>query len=263
MNTLRIVALFALALGVGASLGCSSEGGEVDGTGGDGTGGEGTGGTGAVGGGGNGGTGGDVPLSVEFTIEDASDQGVEGAQICEGDTNCGTTDENGMVTIDFPFAQDVLYTVSKDGYAAELYGDVSDLTFGTSRGHTLFTNQEVDDLAMMIDSTWPHAGTGWVSLGVNLEGVTFTLIGGTGIQSYVDTDGTPSTELDATTSGSIAGVRGAFSEVAPGMYEVEYGGTATDCTASIGWPSETPNRVRVEVRAEHLTYASMTCVMAE
>ena len=198
-----------------------------------------------------------------FTIEDTSDEGVQGVEICEADAACSTTDENGVTTVEFPLGQEVLYTVSKDDWAAELFCDLVDFSFGTSRGHTLFTDEEIDDIAMGVGSSWPHAGTGWVSLGVNLEGVTFTLIGGTGIQTYVDTDLTGSTELDATTSGSVAGVRGSFFEVAPGTYEVEYGGTATDCVPSIGCPSETPNRLRVEVRAEHLTYASMTCLMAE
>ncbi len=180
--------------------------------------------------------------------------------ICEADTrNCATTDGDGSATIELPVDQELVYTVSKAGFAAELYADVTDSSFSRSRAHVLFPNEEIDDAAAGVMSVWPHAGTGWVSLGVNLEGVTFELIDAAGAPWYVDSDGVGKNTIDATTSEAVGGARGGFVEVAPGVVEVEYGGTATGCTVNIGLPSESPNRIKLPVRDAHISFGSMTC----
>lgn len=248
MNSLWNLGLCGLALLVAAAAGCDSESGGLEGTGGNGTG----------GGGGTGGTGGGETIPVVFQIRGMTEPGLEGVQICEADTtNCATTDENGSAGIELPANREVLYTVSKDGYASELYAD--ETPFAGLRNHVLFTNQEIDDAAGGVGSMWPHAGTGWASFGVNLAGVTFQLIEASGVQWYINSEGVGTTEIDATTTEAIGGARGGFVEVAPGIFEVEYGGAATNCTVGIGWPSETPNRLRIPVRDGHISYASMTC----
>ncbi|MBT8451317.1 MAG: hypothetical protein KJO40_05045 [Deltaproteobacteria bacterium] len=215
---------------------------------------------GAGGTGGTAGTGGGETISVDFNIRSTELRPLEGAEICVADTqNCATTDEEGDATIELPFNMEVLYTVSKDGFVPELYGDVTDLTFGASRGHVLFPEQEISDGAVDIDTVWPHAGTGWLSLGVNQPSVTFTLVGDAREPWYVDADGNGSTVIDATTTESIGGARGGFVEVAPGVHEVEFGGAATDCVVGIGLPGTAANRIRVPVRDGHISYGSQAC----
>jgi hypothetical protein len=230
---------------VAVMVGCATESGDAAGTGGS---------------AGSAGTGGAATISVDFNIKSSEPEPLEGAEICVADTeNCVTTDEEGDATIELPFNMEVLYTVSKDGYVPELYADVTELGFGTSRGHTLFTVQEIAEGAVDIGTVWPHEGTGWLALGVNLVGVTFTLIGDARAPWYADADGNGSTVIDATTTGSIGGARGGFVEVAPGVHEAEYGGTATDCVVGIGWPSAGANRIRVPVRDGYLSFGSMSC----
>ncbi|MGB5350033.1 MAG: hypothetical protein WBN10_10565, partial [Polyangiales bacterium] len=199
-------------------------------------------------------------IEVGFNIRGSDLAALEGVDICEADTrNCATTDGDGAATIELPVDQEVVYTVSKAGFAAELYAEVTDSSFSRSRAHVLFPNEEIDDAAAGIMSVWPHAGTGWVSLGVNLEGVTFELIDAAGAPWYVDSDGVGKNTIDATTSEAVGGARGGFVEVAPGVVEVEYGGTATGCTVNIGLPSESPNRIKLPVRDAHISFGSMTC----
>jgi len=96
-------------------------------------------------------------------------------------------------------------------------------------------------------------------LGVDLAGVTFELIGTSGVRWYSDSDGVLTTSIDATTEEGVGGGRGGFVEVAPGVFEVEYAGAASNCTRGIGWPSEMPNRLRIPVRDGYISYASMAC----
>ncbi len=248
MNFTLHLGLCSLVLLVAATAGCDSESGGVDGPGGNGTAED----------GGTGGTGGGETDAVVFEIRGMTEPGLEGVQICEADTtNCTTTDENGSAGLELPANQEVLYVVSKDGYAPELFAD--ETPFGGLRAHVLFTNQELDDAVAGFGSMWPHAGTGWASFGVNLAGVTFQLMGASGVQWYLNSEGVATTEIDATTTEAIAGVRGGFVEVTPGIFEVEYGGAASNCTLGIGWPSEMPNRLRIPVRDGHISYASMAC----
>ena len=72
---------------------------------------------------------------------------------------------------------------------------------------------------------------------------------------YYDEDDLPSLDLTATTSNGDCG----FAEVTPGVHEIEFGGTATNCEASIAWPTDLANAIKVPARDGHLTYGSMLC----
>ena len=101
---------------------------------------------------------------------------------------------------------------------------------------------------------WPWTG-GVIALGSDMAGVTYDLIDGTGKQWYKEEDWNVTLELNATTSVG----QGGFAEVSPGEYQVEFGGAATDCTPSLAWPGNAPNRVKVPVKDGHLTFATMEC----
>jgi hypothetical protein len=86
-------------------------------------------------------------------------------------------------------------------------------------------------------------------------GATFELIGEANTPIYFDEAGVPTLDLSATTTWGD----GAFLELAPGEIEVTFGGTATDCEASIAWPSDEPNAIRVPVVDGAIMYGSMRC----
>jgi len=67
--------------------------------------------------------------------------------------NCATTDANGAALLELPANQEVLYAVSKDGYAPELYAD--ETRFVGSQTHVPLTDQEIHDAAVGIVSMWP------------------------------------------------------------------------------------------------------------
>ena len=85
--------------------------------------------------------------------------------------------------------------------------------------------------------------------------VTFDLIDETTTPFYFEQDWTPSFDLAATTSVG----QGGFVEQATEEYQVEYGGTATNCSVQIGWTGDAPNRVKVPVRAGYLSFSTMVC----
>jgi hypothetical protein len=183
---------------------------------------------------------------------------LEGVEVCQTETtNCVTSDAEGEAVLMLPANQEVSYTVSKEGYVPFLAGDVTDETFTPSITWPMFSNAQIEDNArnrLMI--AWPWTG-GVIALGAGLgmAGVTYDLIDGTGKQWYKEEDWNVTLDLTATTSAG----QGGFAEVSPGEYQVEFGGTAVNCTPSLAWPGNAPNRVRVPVEDGHLTFATMEC----
>jgi hypothetical protein len=241
-------------------FGCGDETAAAGGDGGDG----GTAGSGGMGGAaGMGGTGGDPVGELSVTVTEAIGfdgprPPFEGVELCETDTtNCDTTDASGIATIDVPLNQEISYTLSKDGFAPYLIGDVTDETF---RGTTwpMFNDMLWEGFsdALMTPYPWTDGGI-LLQVHPNMEGVTFDLVNETAKQYYQAEGGGWSLDLTSTTSGGQG--QGGFVEVPPGEYLVEFGGTAKRCTAEIGWPVGAANRISVQVRAGHFAYGSMTC----
>ncbi|MBW2379801.1 MAG: hypothetical protein JRG70_09690, partial [Deltaproteobacteria bacterium] len=234
-------------------VGCSDVGSGGDG----GSGGAG----GTAGNGGSGGAGGTVALSVSVTEAESLNPFVrgsafEGVELCETDTtNCATTDVDGAAEIMVSANQEISYTVSKDGYGPWLIGDVTDETLRTTFW-PMFTDAMLADDAEAVEIPYTWTG-GLLALQVvpNMAGVTFDLLDETGIQYYADEAGINTLGLTATTTiGS-----GGFAEVSPGEPQVEFGGTATNCTPSIAWPGDAANQIKVSVRVGYISYGSMIC----
>lgn len=219
-----------------------------------------TGGTGGVGGvGGSGGDG--EPLELSVTVTEAMGFSgprppFEGVELCETDTtNCDTTDANGVARIPVLPNQEISYTVSIDGFAPYLIGDVTDETFRATFW-PMFNDmlwEEFSD-ALMTPYPWT-AGSIFLQVHPNMEGVTFDLVDETAKRYYNAEGGGWSLDLTSTTSNG----QGGFVEVPPGEYQVEFGGTATNCTPEIAWAGDAANRIRVQVRAGYFGYGSMRC----
>ncbi|MGB5350194.1 MAG: hypothetical protein WBN10_11375 [Polyangiales bacterium] len=240
-----------------ALIGCSDETTATGGTGGSGD----TGGDGGIGGGGEAGTGGAESVELSVTVTEAMGFSgprppFEGVELCETDTlNCDTTDASGVATIQVPSNQEISYTVSTEGFAPWLIEDVTDETFRAT-SWPMFNDMLWEDFsdALMTPYPWTDGGI-FLQVHPNIEGVTFDLVNQAAKQYYEVEEGGWSLDLTSTTSRGLGG----FVEVPPGEYQVEFGGTATNCTPEIAWPGDAANRIRVQVRAGHYGYGSIAC----
>jgi len=245
---------FAFALSLGLMAGCSDENGEGGSGGSAGTGGE-------------GGTGGVETVSVSFVITGFDPVGgltapLEGAEICETDTdNCVMTDADGAATLQAPLNQETSVTVEKEGYQSELLAALlSDEPPVYTNG--LGTVERYESLHGLVGSPYPMEGTGdiiasWASLGP-FPGATLDLNDATAVGFYYDEEGNWDADLMATTTYAL-GPKGGFSEVSPGVVQVEFGGTAEGCVPLTGWPGDVDNSVRLPVRAGYSSEFVVSC----
>jgi len=186
---------------------------------------------------------------------------LEGVELCETDTsNCATTDAAGGASITVTLGEETSYALVKDGYLRYL---VPVLASGaTSSTWPMLSEQLAEEFGDNIMIPYPWTGGSIALAAFSLRaGVTFELVGETVPGYYTDEDGlpVPTPMLTETTSTG----RGGFVEVSPGEYEVEFGGTATACTRSFGWPASSANRIKLPVRAGYLTYGSVNSCSAQ
>ena len=257
-----VVGLLALPI-----AGCGDSSSGDGGTGGS----SGTGGVAATGGtGASGGTGGSVgcdcpggcdPVTMFFeTVEREEDFGVgavlEGVRICEvGTQNCATSNEEGKATLELPGCEDVAWTFEKEGYGGLAGADVTDDTLDAGPfTWGLLPNELAEVWSDELETTYPWTGTFHRAVPGRV-GATYELVDEAAKTFYMDEAGRPSLDLTATTSRG----NGGFVDLAPGEIEVEFGGTATDCVASIAWTSSRPNTMRVPILDGFVMVGSMRC----
>ena len=185
---------------------------------------------------------------------------LQGVGVCETDMdNCVTSGADGKAQLMLPANQEVSYIVSTDGRIPWMAAEVPDeTTISLQPGYAMWLDEDVEAFAEANTIPYPLTG-GAVLLHMNptrTEGVTFTLVDDAGaLAYYADEDGFFRFDLTETTVNGFGG----FFEIAPGDRQIEFGGSATNCTATLGWPGDAPNRVKVPVRVGHVTLASMDC----
>jgi hypothetical protein len=251
---LRLTCVMAL-LGV-PLVGCSDTDGAAGPGGAGGNGGDG-GSTGTGGSAGSGGTGGCDP-SVSATIffnTVASESPLPDVRICEvGTDNCTSSNEDGRASLDFPGCEEVAWTFEKEGHNAFAGADVTDETLDPGPfDWNLPPVETMEMFAEVLDTTYPWTGTHHRAI-PRRAGATYTLIDETTLGWYWNMGGPDPDPTETTSSGD-----GGFVRLSPGDVEVEFGGTATDCVASLAWPSERPNTIRIPVFEGFTTYGSMRC----
>ena len=208
------------------------------------------------------GMGGTVSLSATVTEAPSIDcdlfngPPLEGVDLCEADTtNCATTNAAGFAQIMVPANQEVTYTVSRDGFVPYAIGDVSEPPAITS------TWPMISDSLMAAEGervgfVWPSEDGILPLAALPLQaGVTWDIDDETARVYYMDEACLAQTDLTATTTIG----RGGFYDASVGVREIEFGGTATNCTTGIAWPGTAANQIRVPVRAGHFGYGSMSC----
>jgi len=186
----------------------------------------------------------------------------QGVEICQADTdNCVTTDADGEAVLVLPANQEIAYTFEKEGYAPWVNGDVTDDTWRITGGSlfqvvSMISDDQMARSAAPIETPYPLTGGLLVLRAIPTRaGVTCEIDTETAKPFYFDEDNVPSLDLTATTSNGDCG----FAEVTPGVHEIEFGGTAINCVASVAWPTDVANAIKVPARDGHLTYGSMKC----
>lgn len=229
-------------------------------------------GTGATGGsGGTAGTGGaggndTVTLSIIATEAQAFapiGPALEGVRLCQTDTtNCAMTDADGAASIVVPANQEISYTLEKEGYMPYLAADVTDDTlFEPSGPWAMYDEELTNDFYDALGIGSPTGGIIGLravagSLVNGIAGVTFELVGETAMPFY-NAEGSWAPSFDLTATTSIG--QGGFAEQPTDEYQVEYGGTAANCTPQMAWPGDGPDQIKVPVKAGYLTFSTMDC----
>lgn len=213
-------------------------------------------------------------VEVELLVKDSLEQtALQGAMVCETETdppNCDTTDADGIAALRLPANRELSYTVEKGGYGSILYPVV---TGATSAGtdSNMRSDEWLSDTFDNLDSRYPFVDTGAIEVIIvpRFAGATLELVDATGKSFYADGEDNWRLDLEATTSGGIGrgtgfGV-GGFVEVPAGIFQVEIGGTAQDCSLNgaggvqRGWPGDASNRVRVPVQEGFFTRVVLSC----
>jgi hypothetical protein len=189
---------------------------------------------------------------------------LEGVEICETDTdNCALTDAAGSVTVQVPTDQETSVTMAKEGFAKYLLpvvvsAEVVPIPF------SMATEQRIEDMHGLVMSPYPMEGTGDVVIGVTagsaFAGATFDLGDAAGQVFYYDDQG--NWDADLTSTGTYGGGPwGGFTEVSPGVVQVEIGGTATSCErlSVSGWPGDVANSVRMPIREGYQSQVQVAC----
>lgn len=199
------------------------------------------------------------PGSCDFTA-------LEGVEVCEAGTdNCVVTGPTGKATFVLPADREFAFTAQKDGYQPKLFADVSDWRSEAVWWVGLRSSERAAPWHEHLMSDYPiiDVGAVFVLLTRKFEGATLDLVDATGTRFYwVGLEPPPvfpenaDLNLEATTS---RGSGGFLDVVAPGVFQIELGGTADDCVPANAWPGDAKNRVRFPIREGHVTEIWVDC----
>jgi len=203
---------------------------------------------------------------VEFEPGADMDTPFEGAEVCVADTSeCATSDADGMARLEIPANSELELLVTANGYAPTLTPQTTADQDITTQVTPLLSDATATLLAGVLDTPYPPGNNGLVAVSVltapitdnnnGIGGVTLTP-DRAAVTYYLDENEFPTRDLSATTAPSGAG---GLIEVVAGTWELELGGTASNCVVVAGWPGSTESSVRVPVRAGFITQAFVTC----
>lgn len=207
-----------------------------------------------------------LTLTVHEFIANQDYPPVPGVEVCvQGTSDCATTDDDGVVVLELPANDEAALTLTGEGYQRGLTALTTEAV--AIEGEMLVLSETTaQSLSGVLGIAYPLQETGAFSLGVvtdpptlgedGIAGVTMTLSEPQGQRYYIGASGIPSTELTSTTEplGS-----GGYVELPTGTYDVELGGTASNCEVLAAWPGGRDNSFRLPVEAGYLTFAFVTC----
>ena len=208
-----------------------------------------------------------VDYGISYYDPEMEPPPLEGAQVCEADTNnCVTTDSEGIAELTLPRSVNGAWTIEKDGYLPVIvpFNRTSDVSVTTPMG----SDELVAGFAAVLGVPYPLTDEGVLTITtsepaeegedtVGVADVTYELVeGAAGAVFYVYEDGIPSTTQ---TSTATPPGWGGFTEAVPEEAEVRYDGAPDSCTPNLGWPGAAANTIAMPVRAGFQTQAQIFC----
>jgi hypothetical protein len=189
---------------------------------------------------------------------------VPNAEVCVLDTeDCTTTDADGLAVVALPSNAETGVTITANGFNPTVLAQTTDANFLSDQTTTLLSEAIATTLAALLEIDYPPVGAGVIALTTvfplpevgGIPGTTLDLTDGTGTGYYVTADGIPTYDLMA--SSSFGG--GGFVEVAPGIVEIDIGGSPGGCGVAQAWPGTTATRVRLPVQDGFFTSSLVYC----
>lgn len=191
---------------------------------------------------------------------------VPDAEVCVLDTeDCTTTDADGLAVVAFPRNTLTGVTITAEGFNTTVVAQTTNADFVSDQTTTLLSDGVGAILALGLDIEYPLVGTGVVTVnttfsppggaGGGIPGAAFELTDGTGTGYYVTEDGFPTYDLMATSSFGAGG----FVEVAPGVVEIDIGGSPGGCGEAQAWPGTTATSIRLPVQDGAITFGFVFC----
>jgi hypothetical protein len=182
-----------------------------------------------------------------------------GVEVCQFDSNnCATTDASGLYALRLQQSREIELSYIKEGFGPVLVATVSGAA-DFSLDVTMATDEDLADFFAEIDSTYPPAGSGYLSAtafhdGARLAGVSYGIAGSSGRSFYLGDDGLPDSALQETQDPGVGG----FVEVAPTGVTLSVSGAA-NCTSDRTWPAAASNSFRLPIRVGFWTQTAIDC----
>jgi len=206
-----------------------------------------------------------VTAEVSFTVgawdpvQGSAQETLQGVRICELDVaNCTLTDARGEATLMMPTLQETGYTMELEGYAPWLRPTIVEGS-GSTLGSLMIPAQFISDQHARVNSPYPTRDTGTILIISEPPagaGLTFELVAATAKAFYHEPNRDWSLDLSETTSLGAGG----FTEVTPGEFQINIGGTAAGCVATLyAWPGDSEDTLRVPVRNGYVTQSNIVC----
>ena len=189
---------------------------------------------------------------------------VPNAEVCVLDTeDCTTTDADGLAVVTLPADAETGVTITADGFNPSLVAQITDANLVSDQNATMLTEAIATLLADILGIDYPLVGTGVIAVTTNFQlpegggipGATLELTDGTGTKYYITDGGFPTYDLAETSS--FGG--GGFVEVAPGVVEIDIGGSPGGCGVAQAWPGTTATSIRLPVQDGFFTSSLVFC----
>lgn len=190
--------------------------------------------------------------------------GVPNAEVCVIDTtDCAMTDADGLAVVALPRNTETGVTITAEGFNTTVVAQTTNADFDSDQTTTLLSETVAGTLAALLNIDYPLVGTGVIAVnttfsspdGGGIPGSTFELTDGTGTEYYVTEDGFPTYDLMATSSFGAGG----FVEVAPGVVEIDIGGSPGNCGVAQAWPGSTATSIRLPAQDGAFTSCFVFC----
>lgn len=188
---------------------------------------------------------------------------IDDVEVCQFNSlNCSFTDAAGDYELRVLMNRELAIAYVKDGFGPVLVARRSG-TEDFVGNAVMATDAVMTSFAEALDTPYPPVDSGFVSAttysgpvsdGNTIAGVSYSLIGSTGMSYYLDDAGAPDASLTET---QVPGA-GGFVEVAPVNVTLAVSGAA-NCTSADSWTAGGTNAFGLPIRSGFWTQTTVSC----